>query len=276
MRRAVILNSLPSISNALTIAGSDSGGGAGIQADLKTFSALGVYGASVITALTAQNTQVVKSVFPVSPSFVTDQLDAVFSDIQIDAVKVGMLGNAEMVNTVADYFSDVTDLKMIIDPVMISKSGNALLSSSAVNVLIDKLLPLAYLVTPNLPEVAALLGEDEPSSIDEMKASAVKLQRLGVSNVLIKGGHLGGENSPDILFDGHEFIEFHHARITTKNTHGTGCTLASAITAYVAKGFSVSEAVAQAKEYITAAIKAADSLNVGRGHGPVNHFHSIW
>ncbi|WP_292956230.1 MULTISPECIES: bifunctional hydroxymethylpyrimidine kinase/phosphomethylpyrimidine kinase [unclassified Neptuniibacter] len=270
------MNSLPSIANALTIAGSDSGGGAGIQADLKTFSALGVYGASVITALTAQNTQVVKSVFPVSPSFVTDQLEAVFSDIQIEAVKVGMLGNAEMVNAVADYFSDVADLKMIIDPVMISKSGNALLSSSAVNVLKDKLLPLAYLVTPNLPEVAALLGEDEPSSIDEMKASAVKLQRLGVSNVLIKGGHLGGENSPDILFDGNEFIEFHHARITTKNTHGTGCTLASAITAYVAKGGAVSEAVAQAKEYITAAIKAADSLNVGRGHGPVNHFHNIW
>lgn len=269
------INSL-SVPNALTIAGSDSGGGAGIQADLKTFSALKVYGASVITALTAQNTRSVKSIYPVSPAFVHDQLEAVFSDIEIQAVKTGMLGSSAMVAVVADYLSTRDHLKLVVDPVMISKSGNALLAPEAVSVLIESLMPLMYLITPNLPEVSALLGKSEPSSVSEMKVAARELYQLGARNVLLKGGHLESEFSPDILFDGEKFIEFESPRIETKNTHGTGCTLASAITAFLAHGQNVEEAVGNAKIYITSAIAAADQLNVGAGHGPVNHFHETW
>jgi len=265
-----------SIPNVLTIAGSDSGGGAGIQADLKTFSALGVYGASVITALTAQNTIAVNSVFPVAPAFVVEQMDAVFSDIDIGAVKTGMLGDATMVKAVADYLATLNDVKLIVDPVMISKSGNALLSPDAVSVLIDSLLPISYLVTPNLPEVAALLDKPEPTSICEMKNAARDIHQFGVKNVLIKGGHLEGRNSTDVFFDGTSFVELASTRINTKNTHGTGCTLASAITAFIAHGQSPSDAVVNAKKYISSAILAADQLNVGSGHGPVNHFHKIW
>ena len=266
----------PKIPNVLTIAGSDSGGGAGIQADLKTFSALGVYGASVITALTAQNTQCVSGIYPVTPDFVSLQLETVFADIQIHAVKTGMLGSAEMVDRVAQFLSGIDNVRLVVDPVMISKSGNALLSPDAVEVLIDKLIPLTYVITPNLPEAAALLGVDEPVSIQGMREMAVQVHALGVQNVLLKGGHLEGESSPDILFDGTTFTEFPSVRIATKNTHGTGCTLASAVTAYLAQGCSIVESVTRAKEYITAAIKAADQLNVGAGHGPVNHFHNIW
>ena len=262
--------------NVLTIAGSDSGGGAGIQADLKTFSALGVYGASVITALTAQNTKTVAGIYPVTPDFVTLQLETVFSDIDIAVVKTGMLGSADMVEAVVAFLSGVDTLKLVVDPVMISKSGNALLSPDAVAVLIDKLMPLTYVITPNLPEAAALLGEDEPDSVAGMREMALRLHALGVQNVLLKGGHLNGGYSPDILFDGTRLTEFPSTRIVTENTHGTGCTLASAVTAYLAQGLPIAEAVGKAKEYITAAIKAADQLNVGAGHGPVNQFHNIW
>ncbi len=263
------------IYNALTIAGSDSGGGAGIQADLKTFSALGVYGASAITALTAQNTCEVRGIVPVSPEFLQQQMETVFDDIEIHAVKTGMLGSAEMVATVAGFFRD-KDALLVVDPVMISKSGNRLLAPGAVSRLVQALLPLAYIITPNLPEAAAILGEPEPESIADMETMAARLLELGPENVLLKGGHLAGERSPDILFDGHEFIKFDSPRIQTRNTHGTGCTLSSAITAYLAKGDTVQDAVTKAKQYISAAIASADNLNVGSGHGPVNHFHALW
>lgn len=268
-------DSYKQIANALTIAGSDSGGGAGIQADLKTFSALGVYGASVITALTAQNTHAVTGVFPVTPEFVLQQLETVFDDIHIDAVKTGMLGGPEMVRTVAEFVRP-RQLALVVDPVMISKSGNALLSPDAISVLVDELLPLASLITPNLPEAAAILGCDEPQTLTEMKAIAEQLLKLGPQQVLLKGGHLIGEESPDIFYDGSDFIIFEANRIDTKNTHGTGCTLASAITAFLAKGESAQNAVAKSKQYISAAIAHADYLNVGSGHGPVNHFHALW
>lgn len=264
-----------SIFNALTIAGSDSGGGAGIQADLKTFSALGVYGTSVITALTAQNTSEVRGVFPITPDFIQLQLAAVFDDIHISAVKTGMLGDSAVVAAVAEFFKQQNAL-LVVDPVMISKSGNALLQPDAVQTLITDLLPLATLVTPNLPEASAMLNQAEPQDIEGMKRVAAGIYALGVNNVLLKGGHLEGEECPDIFFDGNEFTEYCHLRIDTQNTHGTGCTLASAITAYLVKGETVKDAVAKAKGYISAAIKHADELNVGAGHGPVNHFHALW
>lgn len=261
--------------NALTIAGSDSGGGAGIQADLKTFSANGVYGASVITALTAQNTQQVSAIHPVPPAFVIQQLQAVFSDIQIAAVKTGMLGDAAMVTAVADFLK-TQSTKLVVDPVMIAKSGDALLQQDAIASLIAELIPQAYLITPNLPEGAALLGVDEPKTLDEMKVMAAELYKLGSCYVLLKGGHLEQELCPDILFDGQSHQLFQTARINTRNTHGTGCTLASAITAFLAQRYECADAVAQAKQYISAAIRAADNLNVGSGHGPVHHFHAVW
>lgn len=263
------------IYNALTIAGSDSGGGAGIQADLKTFSALGVYGASAITALTAQNTQEVRAVYPVPPEFLCQQLSAVFDDIQIHAVKTGMLGSREMVKAVADFIGS-RGVALVVDPVMISKSGNALLSADAVSVLVEELLPLASLITPNLPEAAAILNRPEPETVAEMKEMAKLLYDLGPEQVLLKGGHLKGEACPDILFDGENYTEYEGLRINTKNTHGTGCTLASAITAFLARGETAERAVAKSKQYITAAIQHADNLNVGSGHGPVNHFHALW
>jgi hydroxymethylpyrimidine kinase/phosphomethylpyrimidine kinase len=263
------------IFNALTIAGSDSGGGAGIQADLKAFSALGVYGSSIITALTAQNTKEVRGVFSVTPEFIRLQLAAVFDDIHISAVKTGMLGDSAVVAVVADFLKK-QDIQLVVDPVMISKSGNALLQPEAIQTLISELLPLATLITPNLPEASAMLSQPEPQNIDEMKTVAEGIHAMGVENVLLKGGPLVGGDCPDILFDGNEFTEYQSSRIDTQNTHGTGCTLASAITAHLAQGETVKDAVAKAKDYITAAIMHADELNVGTGHGPVNHFHALW
>lgn len=268
-------NPQSNISNVLTIAGSDSGGGAGIQADLKTFSALGVYGASVITALTAQNTNEVRGVFPVTPDFIRLQLETVFDDIEIKAVKTGMLGSADVVSEVAKDLRR-RDILLVVDPVMISKSGNALLQADAVTTVIEQLFPLAELITPNLPEAAAILKMEEPGSLEGMQEMARLLHRLGPANVLLKGGHLMGEECPDIFFDGDQFQIFQQVRINTQNTHGTGCSLASAVTAYLAKGESVTEAVSHAKQYITSAIDNADNLNVGAGHGPVNHFHAYW
>ncbi|MGH1462799.1 MAG: bifunctional hydroxymethylpyrimidine kinase/phosphomethylpyrimidine kinase [Neptuniibacter sp.] len=263
------------IFNALTIAGSDSGGGAGIQADLKTFSALGVFGTSAITAITAQNTRTLLGITPVEADFIKLQLKAVFDDIEIRAVKTGMLGDSETVKVVSECLKN-RHIPIVVDPVMIAKSGNALLRDDAVSTLINELLPLAFLVTPNLPEAAAILNRPEPRNVDEMRTMAQAIQNLGANAVLLKGGHMEGDECQDVLFDGSDFYTFSMPRISTENTHGTGCTLASAITAFLAKGESLVDAVAKAKQYITAAVKQADKLNVGGGHGPVNHFHAFW
>jgi hydroxymethylpyrimidine kinase/phosphomethylpyrimidine kinase len=264
-----------SIKNALTIAGSDSGGGAGIQADLKAFSALGVYGSSVITALTAQNTRECRGIVSVDPDFILQQLETVCDDIEINGIKTGMLGDSSAVKAVAGFLEGKT-VPLVVDPVMIAKSGDALLKAEAVSTLVSELFPLATLITPNLPEAAAILGQSEPETLEEMEAAAVALHKLGAKAVLLKGGHLEGELCQDLLYDGENFFSFSSVRIPTTNTHGTGCTLASAITASLAKGESLKDAVKIAKNYITEAIKQADKLNVGGGHGPVNHFHSFW
>ena len=261
---------------ALTIAGSDSGGGAGIQADLKTFSALGVYGASVITALTAQNTREVRAIQDVPAEFIAAQLDTVFDDLDIDAVKIGMLSQPEVIVTVADGLSRRSARWVILDPVMVAKSGDALLAPEAVEALRTRLVPAVTLITPNLPEVGVLLGTEAPSDEPSMRDAARALHAMGAKNVLVKGGHLSGDVNIDILFDGTQFSRFENPRIATKNTHGTGCTLSSAITAGMARGAIVKDAVMGAVEYVHRAIRAADGLAVGQGHGPVHHFHALW
>jgi hydroxymethylpyrimidine/phosphomethylpyrimidine kinase len=264
------------IRNVLSIAGSDPSGGAGIQADLKTFAARGVYGMAVITALTAQNTRGVSGVEAVSPGFVEDQIEAIFEDIRVDAVKIGMIANAGIARAVAGVLSGHRTIPVVLDPVMVAKGGSALLAADAVEVLTTQLLPLAALLTPNLPEAAALLGEPEAADRAGMAAQAIGLRALGPGSVLIKGGHLEGEGSPDVLatVDGLEWFEAE--RIMTPNTHGTGCTLSSAIAAELAKGADAREAVRTAKAYIAGAIAAAGQLSVGSGHGPVHHFHALW
>ena len=264
------------IANALTIAGSDSGGGAGIQADLKTFSALGVYGASVITALTAQNTQAVCAIHDVPPEFIARQIDAVFDDIRIDAVKIGMLSRPEVIETVAAGLERHRVTKLVLDPVMVAKSGDLLLAAEAVAALRERLLPLAMVVTPNLPEAAVLLAEDPITDDSELAPACERLLALGPQWVLLKGGHMAGPESTDLLMSGDITRRFAAPRVATRNTHGTGCTLSSAITAGLAQGLDVVEAVARAKDYVTAALKAADRLDVGTGHGPVHHFHDYW
>jgi hydroxymethylpyrimidine/phosphomethylpyrimidine kinase len=255
----------------LTIAGSDSGGGAGIQADLKTFSALGVFGMSAITALTAQNTIGVQGIFQIDPKFVAQQIDSVMSDIGADAWKTGMLSNAEIIQVVADRASFYSIELLVVDPVMVAKSGDSLLNSKATSTLISKLIPLAYVITPNLHEAQNLVGL-KISKIDEVQESAVKIFEMGAKNVVIKGGHVHDVNeSIDILYDGKKFIEFRSPRIKTKNTHGTGCTFASGIAAELAKGNDVKNAVHIAKAYLTSAIQRADNLLIGKGHGPTDH-----
>ncbi len=261
---------------ALTIAGSDSGGGAGIQADLKAFSALGVYGCSVIAALTAQNTRAVTGVLDVAPEFVRAQMDAVFDDIAVDAVKIGMLSRPETIAAVAEGLTAHKPRHVVLDPVMVAKSGDALLQAEAVASLRDLLLPLATVITPNLPEAATLLGEDPVAEVEEMEGCAERLLALGAGAVLLKGGHFTTSESPDLLHDGNAPTWFHARRVDTANTHGTGCTLSSAIAAGLARGLDLGDAVSQAKAYIGAAIAAADILNVGGGHGPVHHFHALW
>ncbi|MEM8687897.1 MAG: bifunctional hydroxymethylpyrimidine kinase/phosphomethylpyrimidine kinase [Pseudomonadota bacterium] len=261
---------------ALTIAGSDSGGGAGIQADLKTFSALGVYGCSVITALTAQNTQTVSGVMDVPAEFIRQQIDAVFSDIDVHAVKIGMLSVPETIEVVADGLKRHGARNIVLDPVMVAKSGDALLQPHAVEAVREILLPLADLITPNLPEAAALLGEGPVTETGDMHNAASALMALGPKAVLLKGGHLSGDESPDVLMDAEGAEVLHSTRINTRHTHGTGCTLSSAIAAGLAKGKTARQAVGDAKDYITAAIGAADSLGIGEGHGPVHHFHRLW
>ena len=256
---------------ALTIAGSDSGGGAGIQADLKTFAARGVFGMSAITALTAQNTVGVQGVFEIPPPFVGLQIDSVAGDIGVDVVKTGMLSNAGIIEVVAAKIREHGLMPLVVDPVMVAKSGDALLRDDAREALIGQLLPLATVVTPNLHEARVLCGF-EIASLDEMRRAAETIHSLGPQNVVVKGGHL--PNTPDVvdvLFDGQEFQEFRAPRIESGNTHGTGCTFASAISAELAKGHPVAEAVLIAKEYLTQVLKASTNLGLGHGHGPMNH-----
>jgi hydroxymethylpyrimidine/phosphomethylpyrimidine kinase len=260
---------------AVTIAGSDSGGGAGIQADLKTFSALGVYGASVITALTAQNTNGVTAIHDVPADFIAAQIDAVFSDLHPAAVKIGMLANAAAIDAVGKGLERHHAHDVVLDPVMIATSGDKLLRDDAIEAL-RKLIAKARLVTPNLPEAAVLLGRPAATDEDEMRRQAELLLALGAGAVLIKGGHGSGPESVDILLDGTTFMRFATPRIDTKNTHGTGCTLSSAIAAGLAKKLLLVDAVSDAKAYVSAAIAAADRLGVGTGHGPVHHFSKWW
>lgn len=261
---------------AATIAGSDSGGGAGIQADLKTFSALGVYGASVLTALTAQNTRGVSAIHEVPPDFVRAQMDAVFSDLAVDAVKIGMLATPAVIDAVAAGLEAHGQRQVVLDPVMIAASGDPLLRDDAVDTLRRRLMPLALVVTPNLPEAARLLDGPVAANRADMAAQADALLALGPRAVLVKGGHGTEAESADLLLDADGPFWLTAPRHPTENTHGTGCTLASAIAAELARGRPLREAVAEAKAYVTAAIRAADSLRVGHGHGPVHHFHAWW
>jgi hydroxymethylpyrimidine/phosphomethylpyrimidine kinase len=262
---------------ALTIAGSDSSGGAGIQADLKTFAAHQVYGASVIVALTAQNTKGVSGIHAVPRDFVAQQMDAVFEDLDVNAVKIGMLATAELIETVAAGLKRHGAKNVVLDPVMIAASGARLLESAAVEAIRTHLFPLATLITPNLPEAAALLGTSMAETDEAMDEQAEKLAALGAANVLVKGGHGTGEISSDLLLlAGGAPQRFNAPRLATRNTHGTGCTLSSAIAANLAKGQALAEAVGHAKTYISAAIAAADQIAVGHGHGPVHHFHHWW
>jgi hydroxymethylpyrimidine/phosphomethylpyrimidine kinase len=260
---------------ALTIAGSDSSGGAGIQADLKTFAALGVYGASVITALTAQNTTGVSGIHDVPPEFVTAQIDAVFSDLDVAAVKVGMMSRPATIEAVVAGLDRWKPRCVVVDPVMVATSGAHLLATSAIDLLRTQLLPRATVITPNLPEAGALLGSPVATDRAAIEHQAGDLLRLGARAVLIKGGHGEGTESIDYLVTPDATRAFSAPRIATRNTHGTGCTLSSAIAAALAKGMSLEAAIDSAKRYVTAAIAAADTLAVGRGHGPLQHFHTF-
>ncbi|MDR7028263.1 bifunctional hydroxymethylpyrimidine kinase/phosphomethylpyrimidine kinase [Rhizobium rosettiformans] len=264
------------IRNVLSIAGSDPSGGAGIQADLKAFSARGCYGMAVITALTAQNTQGVSAVVPLAPDFVAEQIRMVFADVRVDAVKIGMIANAGIASAVAEALKPHRGIPVVLDPVMIAKGGAPLLDPAAFEALKSKLLPLATLLTPNLPEAAALLGEAEASERTVMEAQANRLAALGPKAVLVKGGHLPGAESPDVLVSEGEVRWFEAARFVTRNTHGTGCSLSSALAAELAKGRSLQDAVRQAKTWLAEAVVASGRLSVGSGHGPVHHFHALW
>ena len=264
------------IKNVLTIAGSDPSGGAGIQADLKAFAANGVYGMAALTALTAQNTQGVTGVELVPPAFVKAQIDAVFADVRVDAIKIGMIATADIAQAVAEALSAYPDTPIVLDPVMVAKGGAPLLQDDAMEALRTRLVPMAHVLTPNLPEAARLLQRPEASDRDMMADQARALSALGPRIVLVKGGHLAGDESPDVLWDGTTLHWLEGARTATRNTHGTGCTLSSAIAAQIAKGLTPSAAVAQAKRFVSGAIAAADQQNVGHGHGPVHHFYDLW
>lgn len=258
--------------NVLTIAGSDSCGGAGIQADLKTFSAHGTYGMSVITAVTVQNTQGVFGCQDIAPDIIKGQIDAIFTDIEVSAVKIGMVSQIETICVIADKLKQYQPQNVVLDPVMISKSGFDLMKAEAKDTLIKKLIPLAYIITPNLPEAEVITGF-EIKDIVSMEKAAKKIYEMGAKNVLIKGGHLK-DNATDLLFDGKKIITFEMEHISTKNTHGTGCTLSSAIASNLANGETVEQAVKHAKEYITTAIE--HSLAIGKGVGPTNHFYTLY
>ncbi|MGZ5876538.1 MAG: bifunctional hydroxymethylpyrimidine kinase/phosphomethylpyrimidine kinase [Bradyrhizobium sp.] len=261
---------------ALTIAGSDSSGGAGIQADLKTFAALGVYGASVITALTAQNTRGVSGIHAVPPAFVTAQMDAIFDDLDVKAVKIGMVAQLATIDAIAAALARWKPAPVVLDPVMVATSGDRLLAADAVASLRTKLVPCAALITPNLPEAAALLDEAVASGEAAIASQGKRLLAMGCPAVLIKGGHEKGAESIDYLFSKNGTLALPAPRIATENTHGTGCSLSSAIAALLAKGEALETAVRNAKAWVSAAIAAADRLDVGHGHGPIHHFHRFY
>ena len=253
----------------LSIAGSDPSGGAGIQADIKTFSAHGCFGMSVITAVVAENTQRVISILNVDTQIIKDQIDAIFEDIDVHAVKVGMLANTEIMCTIREKLDEYMPVNIVIDPVMVAKGGQALMEREALCILKNKIIPYATILTPNIPEAEAIT-DIKIESIEDMKKAACVIFQMGAKNVLIKGGHLK-DDPVDILYDGEKYFSYENKRINTKNTHGTGCTLSSAIAANLANGKSVETAVKNAKDYVTNAIKY--NCEIGKGHGPTNHFY---
>jgi hydroxymethylpyrimidine/phosphomethylpyrimidine kinase len=261
---------------AVTIAGSDSSGGAGIQADLKTFSALGVYGASIITALTAQNTKGVRAIEPVPAEFVRAQMDAVFSDLDVRAVKIGMVWRSDVIETVAAGLARWNQTAVVLDPVMAASSGEDLIAPQARNALKRMLWPHAQVVTPNLAEAAALLDAPAARTETEMREQGERLLALGARAVLVKGGHGGGAQSVDLLLQGTGCTRFAVDRVAGRDAHGTGCTLSSAIAAGLAKGMGLVDAVRAAKDFVTAALAAADRITIGAGRGPLHHFHANW
>ena len=261
------------VARAMTIAGSDSGGGAGIQADLKTFGAMGVFGTCAITTITAQNTIGVYAVLETPTSLIEAQIDAIMADIGADAVKTGMLPSSDIIRCVAQRLEFHALTTTVIDPVMVASTGFRLLKNDAVDTMRSVLVPMATVVTPNSREASVLTGL-EMNTVDDLKTAArILVDELGAQNALVKGGHLEGP-ATDVLYDGADFVTFTSERIDTPNTHGTGCTLASAVAAGLAKGLHLPDAVQQAKDYVTAAIRS--SFPVGRGHGPLNHFHELW
>ena len=267
------------IPNVLTIAGVDPSGGAGVLADVKAFSALGAYACAVVAALTAQNTRAVTGVLPIAPEFIARQIDTLFADVRIDAVKIGMLGEAPVIATVAERLVHWKAGRVVLDPVMVAKSGDALLAKAAVGVLREALVPIAHVMTPNLPEAGVLLESRGPESVKEMTRAAERLHALmgsGERWVWLKGGHLPGGDATDLLFNGDRMIELSQPRVATKNTHGTGCTLSAALAALLPQVPDVPMAARQAKAYLTKAIQHADQLRVGQGHGPVHHFPDLW
>ena len=268
------------IPNVLTIAGVDPSGGAGIVADVKAISAQGAYACAVVAALTAQNTREVTGVLTIEPAFVRQQLDVLFADVRIDALKIGMLGERTVIETVGDRLAAHPTQYRVLDPVMVAKSGDALLEKSAIGALRETLLPLATVITPNLPEAGVLLQARAVETIKEMYRVAERLRELmphsGTRWVYLKGGHLPGDDAFDLLTDGDRMIELNEPRVATKNTHGTGCTLSSALAALLPQTRDVPEAARRAKAYLTEALRGADLLSVGAGHGPVHHFHSLW
>lgn len=264
------------IPNVLSIAGSDPSGGAGIQADLKTFAALRCHGLSVVTALTAQNTQAVREIFPVPAKFVAAQIDALLADSTINAVKIGMTASAEIVETLAERLAHFSASPIVLDPVLASSSGEPLAMGNIAESLVQHLASRVSLVTPNLSESAKLSGKPAPRSLPEMQEIARYLHGQGFAAVLVKGGHLESGTCDDVFFDGAEVRVFSGPRIPTRNTHGTGCTLSAAIAAYLAQGMALATAIQSAKLFVQEALGSADQLSVGKGPGPLNHFHRFW
>ncbi len=262
----------------MTIAGSDCSGGAGLQADLKTFSALECYGASAVTALVDEDTVRVNGILPVSPEFVASQIRTIINDIGVDAIKTGMLGSAEVVCAVAEELTRHERVPLVVDPVLVATSGDELTKANAKDAIVEKLMPMATIITPNIPEAEALLGR-KITTLDEMKTAAVDLGKHG-SAVLLKGGHMVADSPllTDVFFDpkSDQLLEIPSPKVDTQNTHGTGCTLSSAIAAYLAKGHSLLQAVVAAKEYMNGAIARGAEFEIGKGHGPVCHFHNVW
>jgi hydroxymethylpyrimidine/phosphomethylpyrimidine kinase len=260
------------IPNILSIAGSDPSGGAGIQADLKTFAALGCYGMAAITALTAQNTQGVAGVYELPAAFVKQQVDTIFADIRVDAVKIGMAGNPDTIRLIAASLQKHKPRFVVLDPVMVAQSGDKLLSDESIKAMKKELIPLATILTPNLPEAEVLLGKP----VEDMQQAAKELMKLGPYSVLLKGGHMEGPICYDVFADKKISVVLESARVKTDNNHGTGCTLSSALACYLARGLSVEQAARAAKNYVTQALEHSGQLSVGRGAGPVHHFYELW